>query len=262
VGESLTFSAGRAELHRAAGREIIAAAAALGLAGGRLGPGPSGWSGLCPLGRRGKAQIGRSGLIGPLQRIRLEMEGRLLMPSEQPQIRIPTLNLGDELGPRFLRLQSRQAALAGTKAEKHHLVVLAGLELEGPAIGPIGKNRPPKLPQRQRLADPARSKGRQFANQLLEDALQISHRKSREKYRLDFRAPKPDASPGHTKPSWCVYWLLEALLRFVLEGLIAYWKAAGHAGGNRPGEITRAGIGERLQECHNVSDLGVAQGED
>jgi hypothetical protein len=74
-----------------------------------------------------------------------------------------------------VRLCAGKPTLAGAEADENELVVLAGLELERPTVGPVGKNCPTDLPQRQRTPEPGRIGGCQVADDLTEEATQVLH---------------------------------------------------------------------------------------
>jgi hypothetical protein len=47
-------------------------------------------------------------------------------------------------------LRAGEPTLAGAQTDENELVVLAGLEPQSPTVGPVRKDRPPDLPQRER----------------------------------------------------------------------------------------------------------------
>jgi hypothetical protein len=75
----------------------------------------------------------------------------------------------------IVRLRAGEPALAGAQANENELVVLAGLELQSPTVGPVRKDRPTDLAQRERTPKPGRVGGCQVADHLTEKATQVLH---------------------------------------------------------------------------------------
>jgi hypothetical protein len=74
-----------------------------------------------------------------------------------------------------VRLRAGKPTLAGAEADENELVVFAGLELERPTVGPVRKNCPTDLTQRQRTPEPGRVGGCQVTDDLTEEATEILH---------------------------------------------------------------------------------------
>ena len=75
----------------------------------------------------------------------------------------------------IVRLRVGKTTLAGAEAEENELVVLAGLELECPTVGPVRKDCPTDLAHRQGTPQPGRVGSCQVADDLTEEATQILH---------------------------------------------------------------------------------------
>jgi hypothetical protein len=75
----------------------------------------------------------------------------------------------------IVRLRAGEPTLAGAQADENELVVLAGLELQSPTVGPVRKDRPTDLAQRERTPKPGRVGGCQVADHLTEKATQDLH---------------------------------------------------------------------------------------
>jgi hypothetical protein len=80
-----------------------------------------------------------------------------------------------ELRINIVRLRAGEPTLAGAEADENEFVVLAGLELESPTVGPVWKDRPTDLAQRERLSEQGRVGGCQVADHLTEKATQVLH---------------------------------------------------------------------------------------
>jgi hypothetical protein len=97
------------------------------------------------------------------------------MPVDDRQVGIRVQCFGRELRMNFVRLRAGEPTLAGAEADENELVVLAGLEPERPTVGPVWKDRPTDLAQRERLPEPGRVGGCQVADHLTEKATQVLH---------------------------------------------------------------------------------------
>jgi hypothetical protein len=75
----------------------------------------------------------------------------------------------------IVRLRVGEPTLARAQADENELVVLAGLEPESPTVGPVRKDRPADLAQRERTPKPGRVGGCQVADDLTEEATQVLH---------------------------------------------------------------------------------------
>jgi hypothetical protein len=100
----------------------------------------------------------------------------VLVPVGDRQVGIGTQRFGGKLGMNILRLGAGEPTLAGAQADENELVVLARLELESSAVGPVGKYRLPDLPQWERTPEPGRVDGCQVADEQMEEATQVLHR--------------------------------------------------------------------------------------
>ena len=96
-----------------------------------------------------------------------------------PEVRIGGLQLLDEAGPRLFRLGAHEAAFARAESQEDHLVVLAGVELEGAAIGAVGQDVQLDVGERERPMQPRRIGPGEVSHEAAEEALQIGHRSSR-----------------------------------------------------------------------------------
>jgi hypothetical protein len=98
----------------------------------------------------------------------------------EPQIRVRAPHFHLELDSDLRRLGSGEATLSGAESHQHQLVVLTALQLERPAVGPVGQDGVMQLAHRQWPMKPIRIRGRKVPNDLPEESLQVGHQSPRE----------------------------------------------------------------------------------
>jgi hypothetical protein len=124
--------------------------------------------------RRSEGEL-RVRVEGPGQLLFVQDDRCILVPVDDRQVGIRILCFSHEFRMNVVRLRAGEPTLAGAEADEHELVVFATLELKGPAVGPIRKDRLTDLPQRQRTTEAGRIGGCQIADDLTKEATQILH---------------------------------------------------------------------------------------
>jgi hypothetical protein len=118
-------------------------------------------------------------LLGRVQRasqlVGVQDDDCALVPVDDRQVGIGTQRYGGKLGVNIVRLCAGEPTLAGAQADENELVVLTGLEPQSPTVGPVRKDRPTDLAQRERAPKPGRVGGCQVADHLTEEATQVLH---------------------------------------------------------------------------------------
>jgi hypothetical protein len=166
------------EVHHPSGGECPIAAATVGCrrlnlflrARGLLGTG-------LPLADRIARRKGQvRGRIGdPGHCILVQIEYGLLLSPNEAEVRIGAFELGGELQLDLIRIGSGQAGFAGTQTHKGDLIILAGFQLQSPAVDPIWQDPITDVAQFQRASQPRRIGGPEVKNELAEEPLQIGH---------------------------------------------------------------------------------------
>jgi hypothetical protein len=100
---------------------------------------------------------------------------RVLVPVHDRQVWVGIQCFCRELRMNIVRLGAGEPTLSGAQADKNELVVLTGLKLESPPVGPVRKDLLKDLPQRERTPEPGRVGGGQVADHLTEEATQVLH---------------------------------------------------------------------------------------
>jgi hypothetical protein len=178
----------RAELHRQAGGELPATITAIcslrarSLRYSRALPrgcirlvDAFGLSGGCISLSRGS--VGSAGFRVQYAREMLLTEAKMSfgVTKSESEVWIGAESLGSKLRVYFPWLHSTVSALTGTKPNQGQLIVLTAFELECAPVGPVRNNSVPELSNRKRRAQPAGIDGRQVANNLLKEPLEVLH---------------------------------------------------------------------------------------
>jgi hypothetical protein len=130
-------------------------------------------------GRETPVRWSKRELLGRIERagqlVLVQDDDGVLVPVDDRQVGIGTQRFGRKRRMNIVRLRAGEPALAGAQANENELVVLAGLELQSPTVGPVRKDRPTDLAQRERTPKPGRVGGCQVADHLTEKATQVLH---------------------------------------------------------------------------------------
>lgn len=97
------------------------------------------------------------------------------MPVHDCQIGVRIEGFGREFGTNFIRLDPGKITLAGAQADEDELVVFTTLELECPAVCPIGKDALPDFLQKKGTFETRRISSGQGTNDLSEEAPEVLH---------------------------------------------------------------------------------------
>jgi hypothetical protein len=112
---------------------------------------------------------------GTRQLVLVQDDDCVLVSVDDRKVGIGTHSFSGKLGLNIVRLRAGKPALAGTQADENELVVLTGLEPQSPTVGPVRKDGPTDLAQRERMPKPGRLGGCQVADHLTEETTQVFH---------------------------------------------------------------------------------------